>query len=194
MTEDGTPQTPAPQQPVASQPRTAFDISEEFGTARKNLPPTKIVAIGVALITAIILVLALIHRPKSFATGSIDELAAVEIPDQNSLMVAINVSIQNHGEKPYKIHDIKADLDAGGNFHDEAAPATDFERYYQVFPVLKEHARPPLMLEATIPPGGSLSGTVIVAFPVTPAAFNGRKSLKVTVFPYAQLVPLVLTK
>jgi len=43
-------------------------------------------------------------------------------------------------------------------------------------------------------PGGHTAGTIIVVFPVTPDAFANRKALKVTIQPYDQPVPLVLTK
>ena len=187
---------PAPASaPAPSQPGTPFHIGEEFGTAKKNLPPVKIVAIGVAAIAVVALIASLAQRPHSATTGSIDDVVSVEIPDQNSIMVAINVSFQNNGTKPYWIHTIKADLETNNSsFSDDAASPADFDRYFQAFPTLKQHALAPLEREARINPGGQIKGTMIVAFPVTPDAFANRKSLKVTIQPYDQPVPLVLTK
>ena len=188
---------PPPPTPSTSTPDpvTRFNIGEEFGTAKKNLPPIKIVLIGVAVIAVVALIASLTQRPHSATTGSIDDVISVEIPDQNSIMVAINVSFQNNGEKPYWIHTIKADLDtATGSFTDDAASPSDFDRYFQAFPTLKQHALAPLEREAKINPGGHTAGTIIVVFPVTPDAFANRKSLKVTIQPYDQPVPLVLTK
>ena len=174
---------------------TQFRIGEEFGTAKKNLPPVKIVIIGVAVVAVVAIVAALLQRPHSATTGSIDDVVSVEVPDQNMVMVAINVSFQNNGVKSYWIHTIKADLDTTtGSFTDDAASPADFDRYFQAFPVLKQHALAPLEREAKINPGGRIAGTVIVTFPVTPDAFANRKSLKVTIQPYDQPVPLVLTK
>jgi hypothetical protein len=189
--------SPPPPTPSVSlpDPGTRFNIGEEFGTAKKNLPPIKIVLIGVAVIAVVALIASLTQRPHSATTGSIDDVISVEIPDQNSIMVAINVSFQNNGEKPYWIHTIKADLDtATGSFTDDAASPSDFDRYFQAFPMLKQHALAPLEREARINPGGHTAGTIIVVFPVTPDAFANRKSLKVTIQPYDQPVPLVLTK
>jgi hypothetical protein len=188
--------SPPPPIPSASPaPGTRFNIGEEFGTAKKNLPPVKIVLIGVAVIAVVALIASLTQRPHSATTGSIDDVVSVEIPDQNSIMVAINVSFQNNGAKPYWIHTIKADLDtSSGSFSDNAASASDFDRYFQAFPTLKQHALAPLEREARINPGGHAAGTVIVVFHVTPDAFANRKSLKVTIQPYDQPVPLVLTK
>src|SRR5579863_9845632 len=137
---------PPPATPPASasppQPRTQFHIGEEFGTAKKNLPPVKIVAIGVGVVAVVAIILALVQRPHSATTGSIDDVVSVEVPDQNMVMVAINVSFQNNGVKPYWIHTIKADLDTGSaSFSDDAASPADFDRYFQAFPTLKQHAR-----------------------------------------------------
>ena len=176
-------------------PQIPFHIGEEFGTARKNLPPAKIVLITVAAIAVLGAIVAFVFRPKSSATGSIDDVVAVEIPDQNSVMVAINFTIQNHGKGSFKIHHVKADLDASiGQFSDEPAAAVDFQRYFQALPALKAHALEPFNIEKQLPPGGETKATIIVSFPVTIEAFNSRKSLTVTIEPYGETVPLVLAK
>jgi hypothetical protein len=196
MPED-TPSPPSapPGAPAPSQPGIPFHIGEEFGTAKRNLPPVKIVLIGAAIMALIAGVIAFVQRPQSAATGSIDDVVSVEVPDQNLTMVAINVSLQNNGKKPYLIRTIKSDLDSGGGtLSADAASPADFDRYFQAFPTLKQHALNPLEREAQIEPGGRTQGTIIVAFPVTPDAFINRKSLKVIVQPYYQPVPLVLTK
>jgi hypothetical protein len=196
----GPPPTPPPAIPGAPPvtspgPGTSFHIGEEFGTAKKNLPPAKIVVVAVVGVAVLAVIVAMVQRPHSATSGSIDDVVSVEIPDQNSMMVAINVSFQNNGTKPYWIHTIKAELDTtSGSFSDDAASPSDFDRYFQAFPALKQHALPPLEREARINPGGRIAGTIIVAFPVTPEAFAKRKSLKVTIQPYDQPVPLVLTK
>jgi hypothetical protein len=195
MPEEMTTPPPQPSGAAPSNPGTPFHIGEEFGNAKKNLPPVKIVLIGVAVIAVITIVASLVQRPHSATTGSIDDIVSVEVPDQNMVMVAINVSFQNNGTKPYWIHTIKADLDTGSaTFSDDAASPADFDRYFQAFPALKQHAIAPLEREAKINPSGHIQGSIIVAFPVTPQAFTNRKSLKVTIQPYDQPVPLVLIK
>ena len=181
--------------PTSPESGTSFDISEEYGTAAKNLPPAKVVAIGIGLIVIIALVVGLMQRPKVSASGSIDDITSVEMPNQNSVMVALAISIKNHGKKRFYIHDIQSDLEtASGKFTDEPASGVDFERYFQAFPALKEHALAPLKPETMIEPGGETKGTIIVSFPVAADAFANRKSIKVTIQPYDQPVPLVLTK
>lgn len=195
MPEETSQPAPNAISPETPQPKTNFNIGEEFGTAKKNLPPVKILLIGVALILVAWGIAALLQRPKTSAAGSIDQVVSVEVPNQNLVLVAINVTVQNHGEKPFWVHTIKADVDtSGGSFSSDATSAADFERYYQAFPALKEYALAALQPDAKISPGGQLAGTVVVGFPVTADAFAGRKSLKVTIQPYDQPVPLVLTK
>ena len=197
MPED-TPSTPPPAH-VAAAPalrtQADFGIGDEFGTAKKNLPPWRIVAIGVGIVVVAAAIAAWFQRPQTAAAGAIDDVVAVEIPDQDSTMVAINVSFQNGGAKPFWIHTIQAELDtASGVFPDDAASPADFQRYYEAFPVLKQHALDPLQREAKINPGGQIKGTIIVSFPVTADGFAKRQALKVIVQPYDQPVPLVLTK
>jgi len=187
-TQPSTPATPP-------ESGTSFDISEEYGTAAKNLPPAKVVVIGIGLIVVIALVIGFAQRAKVSASGSIDDVTSVEMPNQNSVMVALAVSMQNHGKKRFYIHDIQSELETGsGKFTDEAASGVDFERYFQAFPALKEHALAPLKPETMLEPGGETKGTIIVSFPVTAAEFANRKSIKVTIRPYDQPLPLVLTK
>ena len=202
MADETTPPIPAPNSetnPAATTagapPQTSFNIGEEFGTAKKNLPPVKVVAIAIVAVVLGFFLYALTQRSISNATGVIGDISSVEIPNQNSVMVAINISMTNRGEKPYWIHTIEATLETpNGKFSDQPASAADFERYFQAFPELKTHALPPLKPETKILAGGETSGTIVVSFPVLPDAFAARKSLTITIQPYDQPIPLVLTK
>src|SRR2546423_15311730 len=93
------PSTPSSVPATPPESGTSFDISEEYGTAAKNLPPAKVVAIGIGLIVIIALVVGLAQRPKVSASGSIDDITSVEMPNQNSVMVALAISIKNHCKK-----------------------------------------------------------------------------------------------
>jgi hypothetical protein len=204
MPEDTSPQpspvpepTPEPDaRPIIDLgPGPGINIEEEFGTAKRNLPPAKIVAIVLGVAAVILGIFAFVTRAKPQGNGSLDNIAAVEIPDQHAVMVAINVTLNNSGKKSLWIHDIKAKLTTDvGEFPDEAASAVDFERYFQAFPALKEHAIAAIPPETKIPPGGQAQGTIVVSFPVTKADFDKRKSLSVAIQPYDQPLPVVLTK
>jgi hypothetical protein len=185
---------PPPEAPAASDQPTNFDISEEYGTARKNLPPAGIVAISVAVVVAIAAVYALTHRAHARSTGAIDDVVAVPMPGQDMVMVAVNVSLQNNELKPTWIKSIKVAAEVGGNkLSDEAAPAVDSERYFQAMPELKQHARNLLTPEMRVDPGGRLAGTVVASFPVKAEQFATRKSLTVIITPYDEL-PITMTK
>lgn len=176
-------------------PGPGINIAEEFGTAKRNLPPAKIVAIVLGAAAVLLGIFAFVTRAKPQGNGSIDNIAVAEIPDQHAVMVAINITLQNSGEKPLWIHDVKAKIVTdSGEFSDEAASAVDFDRYFQAFPVLKEDALPALPPETKLPIGGQAQGTIVVSFPVTQEGFDKRKSLSVMIQPYDQPLPVVLTK
>src|SRR5215469_1283623 len=193
LTPPASAEAPGSKTPASPENRD-FDISEEYGTARKNLPPARILAICIAVVAIIALIYSLTHRAHPLSTGSIDDVLAVPIPGQDETMVAINLSIQNTEPKPIWIKSIQVGTDVGGqHLTDDASPATDVERYFQAMPELKQHALELLTTDKQINPEGKISGTVVVSFPVTPDAFAARKSLTVTVAPYNE-VPLVLKK
>jgi hypothetical protein len=197
MPDNAPTPPPASPAPTASEPAPSsamkFDIGEEFGTAKRNLPPAKIVLIGIAVVLVVgAIVVFTQSRPTS--AGSIDDVVGVEVPNQNTVLTAINVTVRNAGKKAMWIHSMKATLKTdSGEFPDDAASPIDFERYFQAFPALKQHAIEPLKVETKIQPGGEVKGTIMVGFPVTQDAFDKRKSLSVTIQPYDQRA-LVLTK
>jgi hypothetical protein len=185
------PGSPAPPNPA---PNTDFHIGEEFGTARRNLPPAGIVVICIAAVAIILGIFAFTERPKPQGSGSIDFVTAAEVPGQNMILAAITVTLRNSTDKPLWIHTLKAQLTTadGKSFADEAASAVDLDRYYQAFPALKESAEPALPPETKLVAGASQKGTIIVGFKLTKEAFDQRKSLIVTIQPYDQALPVVL--
>jgi hypothetical protein len=173
---------------------TDFDICEEYGTARKNLPPTRILLISIGVVAVIVAIYSLTHRAHSVSTGSIDNVAAVQMPGQDAVMVAINISLQNNEDKPIWIKTIQATSDVGGSKQtDDAAPAVDSQRYLETFPELKQNALNFLTPETRINPRSKVEGTIVVSLPVKADAFAARKSLTVTVLPYDEL-PIVMKK
>src|SRR6266705_2379934 len=129
-----TPPPPAPQPSSAPNEQTDFDIGEEYGTARKSLPPAGIVAICLAVVVAIAAAYSLTHRAHALSSGSIDDIAFVAVPGQDMVLVAVNVSLQNNEDKPSWIRTIQASLDTGSNkISDDAAPAVDAARYFEAF-------------------------------------------------------------
>ena len=187
-----TPPSQVP--PVVPDRPTEFNISEEYGTARKNLPPVGIVLICVAVVAIVVAAYALTHRAHTVSTGSIDDVTVVPMPGQDAVMLAVNISLQNNEEKPIWIKTIQVSADvAGSKQSDDASPAVDAQRYVQTFPELKQHALDFLTPETRISPNSKIAGTIIVSFAVKQDAFAARKSLTVTATPYDEL-PIVMTK
>jgi len=187
-----TPSSPPP--PPSPEPQEKFDIGEEYGTAKKSLPPAGIVAICVVVVIAIVAIYSFTNRVKQHSSGSIDDVVTTAVPGQNMVMVAINVSLQNNEKKPLWIKSIQMGADVNGQkLSDDAIPAVDAKRYLETLPDLKAHALPLLAPEMQINPGEKIAGTVLGTFSVSADAFAARKSLTVSVSPYDEL-PIVMTK
>ncbi len=154
-----------------------------------------IVLICVAAVAVVILIVSFVKRAKPQAAGSLDNIVAVEIPDQGSTMVALTFTLTNTSDKILYVRTLQGKIKtASGDSEADAVSAVDFNRYYQAFPSLKNGAQPALTPETKIQPGEAVTRTIIVAFPVTLDAFNQRQSTSVVVQPYDQTLPVVLTK
>ena len=191
------PDQPAqPASPTTPEETTDFNIGEEFGTAKRNLPPTRIVLIGVAIIVVIAAMVSFVQRAKPQGVGSIDNVAVADIPNQNAVLVAMNVTVRNTGRKALWIHTIQGTLktESGEELTDVPVSPMDYDRYFQFAPVLKEHAEPALLPETKSPEGKEARGMVLVSFNVNKEGFDKRKSLGVVIQPYDQPRPIVLTK
>jgi hypothetical protein len=188
------PPAGVPPTPVRSTPTTDFHIGDEFGTAKRNLPPAGIVLICIAAVAVVVGLIAFKERPKPQGAGSIDLVSAAEVPGQNMILAAVSMTLRNTGKEQLWIKAITAQLTTadGQTLDDEAASAVDLDRYYQAFPVLKENSEPAISRESKVPAGTEQKGTIIVSFKVTREAFDQRKSLMVTIQPYDQVMPVVL--
>jgi len=192
---DQTPVPPASSKPPAPPAGPTIHIGEEYGTAKKNLPPAKIVLIAIGAVLVVVLIASFLKRAKPQASGSLDNVAAVEIPGQTSTMVALTFTIHNTSDKILYVRSLQSSIKApSGDATAEAVSAVDFDRYFQAFPSLKNGAQPALPPETKIQPGETVARTIIVAFPVTLDAFNQRTSTSVIIWPYDQTVPVTLTK
>jgi hypothetical protein len=192
---DQTP-NPAPvTKPPAAKRGPTINIGDEFGTAKRNLPPIRILLLATGAILIIVGLYSFFQRAKPQGAGSLDNVSAVEIPAQNAVLVALTFTLHNSGEKSLWVHGIQGKLvTSSGELSSDAVSAIDFDRYYQAFPALKTNTQPALAPEDKLQPGQELKRTVIVSFPVTLEAFNQRRSVSVIIQPYDQPVSIVLTK
>lgn len=178
-----------------SQRGPTIRIGDEFGTAERNLPPVKIVLFAIAGVLIVVGIASFFERAKPQGAGSLDNVTAVDLPGQNSVLVALTFTLRNTGKKSLWVHNVAGKLaTSSGESTGDAVSAIDFDRYYQAFPALKENALTALSPEDKLQPGQEIRRTVMVSFPVTLDAFNQRKSVSVVVQPYDQPVPITLTR
>jgi hypothetical protein len=201
---DQTP-NPAPAPPAnvnaaanaapAAQRGPTINIADEFGTAKRNLPPARIVLLAIGAVVVIAGAISFLQRAKPQGAGSLDRATAVEIPNQNASLVALTFTLRNTGEKSLWVRGIQGKIvTSSGELNSDAVSAVDFERYYQAFPALKANTQPALAPEDKLQPGQEVKRTVIVSLPVTLEGFNQRRSVSVVIQPYDQPVAIVLTK
>lgn len=184
-----------PASPVEAQRGSTINIGDEFGTAKRNLPPVKILLLATAGVLIVVGIASFFQRARPQGNGSLDNIVAVDLPNQNSVLVALTFTLRNSGKKSLWIHDVHGKLlTSGGESSGEGVSAVDFDRYYQAFPALKENALTALSPEDKLQPGEEIKRTVMVSFPVALGAFNQRRSVSVVIQPYDQPVPVTLTK
>ncbi len=179
----------------AAQRGPTINIADEFGTAKRNLPPVKVLLMATAGVLIIAGIASFFQRAKPQGAGSLDNIAAVDLPGQNSVLVALTFTLHNSGKKSLWVHDVHGKLlTSAGESSGEAVSAVDFDRYYQAFPSLKANALTALSPEDKLQPGEEIKRTVMVSFPVALDAFNQRRSVSVVIQPYDQPVPVTLTR
>ena len=189
-------ETSAPQSaPQGGHAGPTINIGDEFGTAKRNLPPVKILLTATVGILIVVGIAAFFQRAKPQGAGSLDNVVAVDLPGQNAVLVALTFTLHNSGQRALWVHNIEGKLViSSGESSGDAVSAVDFDRYYQAFPALKLNAQTALAPEDKLQPGQELKRTIMVSFPVTLDAFNQRRSVSVVIQPYDQPVAVVLTK
>jgi hypothetical protein len=166
-------------------------ITEEFDSAKRTLPPAAPVAIALVLVAVVVGIIAYTERAKPVAQGGIDDAYFSQPANMPSPMILLDVTLRNVGSKTLYIKNIKAGAKTDqGDQSDDAASASDYDRYLQAYPDLKGHQQP-LVVEMKIQPGAEQKGSVMVSLPITKEQFDARKDLTVTIEPYDQN-PIVL--
>lgn len=184
-----------PDTKTGTQRGPTIHIADEFGTAKRNLPPVKILLMATAGVLIIAGIAAFFQRAKPQGAGSLDDVTGVAIPGQNATLVALTFTLRNSGEKSLWVHGIQGKVvTSNGELSSDAVSAVDFNRYFQAFPALKENAQPALAPEDKLQPGQEIKRTVIVSFPLALADFKDRRSVSVVIQPYDQPVAISLTK
>jgi hypothetical protein len=170
-------------------------MTEEFDSFKHTLPSVGPVIIGMALLAIAIGAAIYFLRPTPVASGSIDQAFAVNVPGQNLALATVQLSMTNVSKKPLFLKNVKITIRTDkGDFSDDFGSATDFERYFQAFPELRQHSITGLTRESRIAPGDRISGSVVVSFPVSKESFDNRQAITATVSYYDQTRPIVITR
>src|SRR5215510_8771267 len=108
-------------------PGIGINVTEDMATPERKLPPTKILLITLAGLAVVLAIWGFLGRAKPQGAGSVDNMVAVELPNQNAMLVAITVTLHNSGEKPLWIHTIQGKLKTPpkNEYSDVAASAVD---------------------------------------------------------------------
>lgn len=158
----------------------------EVKPEREGLPfvPVLIALLVIGLIAAFAYQM---MAPNAVGTASIVKLHAIEMPPGDRVLVEVEFSIKNTSDKPLKYHSTELKLATDKEeFKDEPASSGEVPRIYASYPTLKQSNASPLRQDTMIAPGQTVQGVGIVAFPVSKAAFDGRKSFEAAVYFYDQ--------
>src|ERR1700721_4903731 len=91
--------TPAKTTQPAAQRGPTIHIGDEFGTAKRNLPPVKVLLIALAGVLVIAGVISFLQRAKPQAAGSLDGVTAIQIPNQTPSLMALTFTLPSPGER-----------------------------------------------------------------------------------------------
>lgn len=162
------------------------DAYQEFGSAKRNLPPAAPVAIAILLVAVVIGIVMYVNRAKPMAQGGIDGVYYSQPAEMTSPMILVEVTLRNVSDKTIYVKSIKGAITTDqGDQSDDAAAARDYDRYISAYPELTGHSRP-LQVETKIPPGGEQKGAVLISPAVTKAQFDARKDTIIIIEPYDQ--------
>lgn len=152
---------------------------------REGLPIVPVlIFLGVAALIAVTAWQIMGQHPVG--TLAITKANALEMPGGQRVVVEVELAIQNTTDKPLKYHSTALKLVTDQEYKDEPASYVETPRIYQSYPALKQSNEAPLKQDTIIGAGETLRGVAIVAFPVSKAAFDGRKSLDADAYFYDQ--------
>jgi hypothetical protein len=166
--------------PASQEPQDAghVPITEEFASPKHTLQDAAPVIIALLIVAIAVAVIAYVFRATPVASGTIDEAYAVDVPNQSSAMATVQLTFKNLTKKTLTLRNINITVRTDqGEFSDDFANVADFDRYFRAFPELQQHSIEGLAREMKIPPGASVTGSVIVNFPITKESFDKRRAL-----------------
>lgn len=207
-----SPSSPAPKKNHEDRPDAGHvPMTEEFDSARWSLPPVVPVVVAAAVLAVVLAIYLLSSRQPPTSTGSAVRVVALPVHieskgsiapgqegtiDQNvetsdSVLVNILIDVKNAIGKPMYIKGVQAKLVTDkGEYTDDAAPASDYERVIQAYPELAIADGKPIQSESTIAANAEQRGLAVFSFRVPREEWDRRKSLQASVnfYDHASLV------
>ena len=186
-------------------------MSEELDSARWSLPPIMPVVIAAAVLGLILGTYLVSSKKPPTSTGSVLRVVAMPLHTESSgsimpggegtldrdvektdaVMVNVVLNVKNAIQKPMYLKNIQAKLVTDkGEYNDDAAPASDYERIVLAYPEINIPGNKPLRSESTILPNADQQGVAVFSFPITREQWDKRKSLlaQVNFYDHAPLV------
>ena len=198
----------SPSSPVVKKPEEArpdaghVPMTEELDSARWSLPPVVPVVIAAAVLAIALGIYLASSRKPPTSTGSAVRVVALpmhieskgsiapgqegtideNVEKSDSVLVNIALDVKNAIGKPMYIKGLQAKLvTEKGEFTDDAAPASDYERIVQAYQQLSIPDLKPFQVESSIPANADQKALAIFSFPVSRDDWDKRKSLQATV-------------
>jgi hypothetical protein len=187
-------------------------MSEELDSARWSLPPIMPVVIAAAVLGLILGTYLVSSKKPPTSTGTALRVVAMplhtessgsimpggegtldrDVEKTDSVMVNIVLNVKNAIQKPMYLKNVQAKLVTDkGEYNDDAAPASDYERIVLAYPEINIPGNQPLRSESTILPNADQQGVAVFSFPITREEWDKRKSLQAQVNFYDH-APLVI--
>jgi len=133
-----------------------------------------------------------VYKKFEYANGT--DIVGAPPSSEDTLYVLPIVHIDDRLRLPLFLKDFQATLTLTDHsqLQISAVQKQDLAAVFDSFPSLKPLAGTLLMPDSTVPPGGSLEGTLLFQIPVTRAIWDQRESATVTIDLYHQS-PITLT-
>ena len=208
-----SPSSPVVKKPEETRPDAGHvPMTEELDSARWSLPPIVPVVVAAAVLAIALGIYLASSRKPPTSTGSAVRVVALPMHieskgsispgqegtiDQNveksdSVLVNIALDVKNAIGKPMYIKGLQAKLvTEKGEFSDDAAPASDYERIVQAYSQLAMPDVKPFKAESSVAANVDQRGLAIFSFPVSRDDWDKRKSLQATVNFYDH-APLII--
>ena len=182
---------------------------EEFTKGTSNVLIAGAIA-AVVVTIAIVLYVKLGEKPNP-ATGEVTHVTARMMHRETSgldangapmaqdkfdqVLVFAHAKLHNRSKEPLFMHEILASVTLDDGVHiSDAAPPSDYERLFKVYPDLSALHGTPLATELTLEPGQSAEGDFVSSFRMTKQEWDARKGLDFTFqFRYQPLLKVTAT-